>query len=244
MPIYSYFGAGSSGSGDPGDSAYVYIAYASDDQGADFSLTVPNDYVAILSTDTEIAAPEASDFAGLWKKIKGEDGEPGDSAYVYIAYASSAAGADFTLAFDPDLDYIAILSTTEEISSPAVGDFAGLWKNYKGADGEGSGGTSAPLAIDYAAALQPDCEDGLFRKVTLAGDMELDPPTNPSEGMKFEIWITCDGSARNLAIDAAILVPTDSMFTSPKALTASKTYVVMLRYGGTAWWLVSVVGGL
>lgn len=59
-----------------GISAYVYVAYASDSIGTGFSLT-PNpalDYMAVKSTSVFISSPSASDFTGLWKKIKGEDG--------------------------------------------------------------------------------------------------------------------------------------------------------------------------
>ena len=101
----------------------------------------------------------------------------------------------------------------------------------------------APTTIAYGATIQPDMVDGDFRKVALTGDMELDQPTNATEGMKLELWVTCDATPRTLTIDASILIPTDSTFTSPKTLTASKTYIVMLRYSGSAWWLVSVVGG-
>ena len=132
--------------GADGVDAYVYIAYASDDIGTDFT-TVFNpllDYIAIKSTTVEIVTPQASDFTGLWKNYKGDDGTPGAdgtdgaSAFVYIAYASDDTGTDFTLTFDPALNYIAIKATTTEITTPVVGDFAGLWKNYKGADGGGS----------------------------------------------------------------------------------------------------------
>lgn len=48
-------------------SAYVYIASASDTLGSNFSYPadLTQDYIAILSTTIEIT-PEASDFAGLW----------------------------------------------------------------------------------------------------------------------------------------------------------------------------------
>jgi hypothetical protein len=51
-----------------GVSAFVYVAYASADDGSDFALAPgPGlSYVAILATDTEIAEPAAGDFAGLW----------------------------------------------------------------------------------------------------------------------------------------------------------------------------------
>lgn len=39
----------------------------------------------------------------------------GDSAYVYIAYASDDTGTGFTNTFNPSLDYVAIKSTTSPI---------------------------------------------------------------------------------------------------------------------------------
>lgn len=57
--------------GEDGVSTFVYIAYASDANGTGFT-TVYNsslDYIAILSTNTAIVTPHASDFVGLWKKI-------------------------------------------------------------------------------------------------------------------------------------------------------------------------------
>lgn len=77
----------------------------------------------------------------------GADGADGASAYCYIAYASDGSGTGFTTTFDAGLDYIAVLSTDTEILSPSAGDFAGLWKNYKGAAGAtGAPGTGSPGA--------------------------------------------------------------------------------------------------
>ena len=56
----------------------------------------------------------------------------GQSAYVYIAWASSSSGTGFTTTFSAALDYIAIRTTTTPIVSPAASDFTGLWKKYKG----------------------------------------------------------------------------------------------------------------
>ena len=70
-------------------------------------------------------------------------GTPGANAYCYIAYASDASGTGFTNTFNSALDYIAVLSTTTAIAVPAVGDFAGLWKKYKGEAGtNGTNGTN------------------------------------------------------------------------------------------------------
>lgn len=85
------------------------------------------------------------DAKGRVTAVSEEDitGGGGDSAYVYIAYASDDSGTGFTMTFNPALDYIAILATDTEIPAPAAGDFAGLWKKYKGEPGAGvlPGGT-------------------------------------------------------------------------------------------------------
>lgn len=59
--------------GADGADAYVYIAYASDDSGTDFTTTFdPSlDYIAIKATTSPIPSPQASDFTGLWKNYKG-----------------------------------------------------------------------------------------------------------------------------------------------------------------------------
>jgi len=62
----------------------------------------------------------------------GTDGTDGISAYTYVAYASSDAGADFSNVFSQDLNYIAVLATDTEIATPTASDFTGLWKYYGG----------------------------------------------------------------------------------------------------------------
>jgi hypothetical protein len=71
--------------GDDGASAYVYIAYASADDGTGFTTTYDADldYIAILATDTAIPSPTAGDFAGLWKNTKGTPGSTGATGAGY-----------------------------------------------------------------------------------------------------------------------------------------------------------------
>jgi hypothetical protein len=71
--------------GADGDDSYVYIAYASANDGTGFTLTFNSalDYIAIKNTTTAIVSPQASDFAGLWKNYKGVTGASGlDGASV------------------------------------------------------------------------------------------------------------------------------------------------------------------
>lgn len=62
------------------------------------------------------------------------EGVPGDSAYVYIAYASDDSGTGFSMVPDEDLKFIAILATTVEIENPSASDFAGYWVQYMADD--------------------------------------------------------------------------------------------------------------
>lgn len=67
-----------------GISTFVYYAYASDDEGTDFSLTRTQNlkWVNILITHTKIDNPVLSDFVGPWIK------DVADSAYEdYLVYA-------------------------------------------------------------------------------------------------------------------------------------------------------------
>jgi len=61
---------------DTGLTTYIYIAFASDDAGTDFTLTPSStlEYIAILSTTIKKASPVVADFNGLWFKRIGDDG--------------------------------------------------------------------------------------------------------------------------------------------------------------------------
>ena len=83
----------------------------------------------------------------------------GEDAFVYIAYADDDIGTGFTLTFDANKNYIAIKSTNTEIANPVVGDFTGLWKNYKGIKGDtgdnatADAGTTTTLAPGQPATV-------------------------------------------------------------------------------------------
>lgn len=65
----------------------------------------------------------------------GIQGVVGDSAYVYVRYASDNAGTGFSATPSASLKYIAVLTSTVEITSPVVSDFTGLWVKYIGENG-------------------------------------------------------------------------------------------------------------
>lgn len=94
---------------------------------------------------------------------KGDDGADGASSFTYIGYASDDSGTDFSLTPIASSTYIAVLNTDTEIPSPVVGDFAGLWNKYVGADGvigsdgaDGADGTDGESAYVYIAYASDD----------------------------------------------------------------------------------------
>ena len=98
--------------GDDGDSAYVYVRYASDNQGTGFSAT-PSDslpYIGVLATDTAIANPSASDFDGLWSLYIGPKGDPGTPGTngtrgTKTYFGTAVTGTSTTAAvFDTDIE--------------------------------------------------------------------------------------------------------------------------------------------
>ena len=92
-----------------------------------------------------------------------------------------------------------------------------------------------------------DSTNGMLQKVTLTGATAartLNAPTNGAAGKRLELWIhSTTGDARSLTFHASILIPGDSLLTLPKNMTQGETYIVLLRHNGTAWMLVSLVGG-
>lgn len=59
------------------------------------------------------------------------------NTFIYIAYADDATGTGFTMTFDAQKDWVAILVSPTSIPTPAAEDFAGLWKFYGNQDIDG-----------------------------------------------------------------------------------------------------------
>jgi len=134
------------GSGAAGNSAYVYIAYASDASGTDFTMTFNSalDYIAILAADTEIETPSASDFTGLWKKYKGEIGQ----SIHHSEFTSTTAVSG--LPNEPgETDTYTVWGDAGETIN--LGTFT-VYNGDDGTDGtDGSDGASAFVYIAYAS---------------------------------------------------------------------------------------------
>lgn len=92
--IFTLSAAAQGESGQPGTSSYTYIRYAEDDNGTGIS-TDPDDsrpYMAVLITNSS-TPPSTSDFAGLWTKYLGENGQDGTDGVSF--YIESSNGTYF-----------------------------------------------------------------------------------------------------------------------------------------------------
>src|SRR5690606_37956447 len=154
--IVSQVGGGPPGPpGTAGQSAFVYIGYADDDQGNGFS-TAPTgkSYIAFKASNIAINPVTATTFTGLWREYvgaggdQGPKGDDGTSNFIHQAWADDDSGVGFTLTFDSDKAYTAfVIKSTSE--TPSALDFDGRWGRYLAQDGQdgqnGQDGASAYL---------------------------------------------------------------------------------------------------
>ncbi len=140
--------------GPSGDGAYLYIAYASDDEGGDFSLSFDPalHWIAFLSTTAPVTSPVASDFSGLWKNYRGEKGDTGDQG------EAGNDGADGALWYAGTADPGSGLGQNGDFylqtGTGATGVLGDVWEkaggawakisNIRGASGSGTGDVVGP----------------------------------------------------------------------------------------------------
>lgn len=95
------------------------------------------------------------------------------------------------------------------------------------------GSVTSAVALDYAATLAPDCDEGLLRTITMTGDLVVNVPTNAAAGLALELLCTASGGDRELTFHASIKAPTGESYEATVA-SGSVRYV-RLFYTGSAW---------
>jgi uncharacterized protein (TIGR02145 family) len=128
--------------GQNGVDSFVYIAYASDDTGTDFTLIQDPllDWIAIKSTTTALVPPVVGDFDGLWFNRRGTIG--GHLAVTIAEESASVASIDgnqvLTISpqvgdhytFNDTLD-VDLINTSSIITANTIG-FTGTFKDADG----------------------------------------------------------------------------------------------------------------
>jgi len=102
-------------------------------------------------------------------------------------------------------------------------------------------------SVIYASTVTLDGSQNTHSRIIATGDVILAPPSSPADGVQLNIWVTASGGARNLTLDAAIVVPTSSTFISPAIIASGKKSKVILEYDATInggqWELVNYLDG-
>ena len=122
----------------PGLSARLYIGYASDNIGTNFSTTdcsLP--LVAFKNSTVEIKNITSDVFTGLWQQYKNMPGLPGLSSFLKIGFAADINGTNFSLT-DNTLPFISFRNLTSDISDENLNAsyFEGKWYQKKGDKGD------------------------------------------------------------------------------------------------------------
>lgn len=86
--------------------------------------------------------------------IRGRQGDPGQSQYVYYAFATDNAGAGFSLTPDASHKYVQWIISTVPIASLTIANFTGTWIKYIGDDGNnGINGAFEGIEMKFAAGF-------------------------------------------------------------------------------------------
>lgn len=84
--------------------------------------------IPVMDRPLQATAEDFNEIKEVVNSLVDRANEVGTPGFLYIAFASSDTGADFTMTYSTSLPYIAILQTAEAIETPLVANFAGLWR--------------------------------------------------------------------------------------------------------------------
>jgi len=97
------------------------------------SVTEDPDYLNSAQVEAKIAAEVAAAVAAATAELDGADGT---SNFIYVAYASDNAGADFNFTPSASLPFMAIITSATELDPPVEANFsAATWVQFIGNDG-------------------------------------------------------------------------------------------------------------
>lgn len=178
-----------------GTNSYTYVAYASDDAGTDFTTTFDAalDYIAIRSSLVEIDPLQASDFAGLWKRYKGDKGwSPtfdvvADGARRVLQLTGYVGGegtepTDNVGEYVSDAGYTPTIGDAIDVRGPAGATGAGgaVYDSVSDAEADDTLPTAPEAITTNGYATAGDGGGALYKKVA----------SEPSHAGKFSITLS------------------------------------------------------
>lgn len=174
----------------------------------------------------------ASDASAAWSPAialpRGANGADGESAFLYVRYASDAEGTGFSATPSPSLPFVGILATATALDPVDASAFSGLWVRYLGEGTPGKDGSSAYIYVAYASdsigsnfSLEPT--SGLKYRAELHTTIPLDSP-NASDfsGLTWVKYIGDDGAGAGDMQKAVYDIDDDGVVDSAEKLATAR----------------------
>lgn len=174
----------------------------------------------------------ASDASAAWSPAialpRGANGADGESAFLYVRYASDAEGTGFSATPSPSLPFVGILATDTALNPVDASAFSGLWVRYLGEGTPGKDGASAYIYVAYASdsmgsnfSLSPT--SGLKYRAELHTTIPLESP-NASDfsGVTWVKYIGDDGAGAGDMLKAVYDLDDDGVVDSAAKLSTAR----------------------
>ena len=174
----------------------------------------------------------ASDASAAWSQAialpRGANGADGESAFLYVRYASDAEGTGFSATPSPSLPFIGILATDTALDPVEAPAFSGLWVRYLGEGTPGKDGASAYIYVAYASdnmgsnfSLSPT--SGLKYRAELHTNIPLESPNAADfSGVTWVKYLGDDGAGAGDMLKAVYDLDDDGVVDSAAKLATAR----------------------
>ena len=205
------------------------------------SVVADPDYLNSAQVQAYIAAQVEAQVAAATAELNGADGT---SSYIYVAYASDAAGTGFNLTPSASLPYMAIITSATELAPPVAADFAAAtWTRFIGADGQPGTTTVTGLTLtprgNWATGTTYALNDAVRHAnalwQSLADDNAGNEPADDSEFWQLLVADGADGTPANAPLFAYNTVSTAMDEGWHSTLAADDVYFRVSLDGGVTW---------
>lgn len=174
----------------------------------------------------------ASDASAAWSPAialpRGANGSDGESAFLYVRYASDAEGTGFSATPSPSLPFVGILATDTALDPVDASAFSGLWVRYLGEGTPGKDGASAYIYVAYASdsmgsnfSLSPT--SGLKYRAELHTNIPLGSPNAADfSGVTWVKYLGDDGAGAGDMLKAVYDLDDDGVVDSAAKLSTAR----------------------
>ena len=227
--------------GKDGTSSYTHIAYATDNEGGDFSQSPEGcDYIGMYVDSNQTDSTNPNDYR--WTKFVGEDGRNGSDGtpgkpgkdgrtpYLHIAYANSSDGKQgFSVTESSGRDYIG--QYTDYTQSDSSDPSRYTWSRIKGEKGE-QGAPGHSLTLSFSSPSE--CRNGKVEDDELLFDWDAyyDGQRVPHSALRGCAFIRSDQDSKWYSISESQELDDGIYLVASKDLSRGITLYLKVSYKG------------